>query len=288
MGRRVPGAPADDFRLFVAWHEAVGYKQMLHPCERVGNATSFTELRCPFDVHSLRSDEIGLGPYSGSYFALTVRDGEIVQASWTLEITEFSPQVWEPFEGWVRTAYPEDAAIMYGPEHTEESIQLWEQRTREYVEEGAPETDLSAEAGPALDYSDDAAWICRPGRDDVCAGSLDITLVSADGSTEVVEVPHAADAPVDCLYVYPTVSQDETQTSDLVPGEDEEIAATLIQAARFGSVCDVYVPVYRQLTLAELFGETLSARERRATPTGTCATRSSTTSRATARVGGSC
>jgi hypothetical protein len=256
VGWLVPGAPGDAFRLFVAWHEAVGYKQMLHPCERVGNATSFTELRCPFDVHSLRSDEIGLGPYSGSYFALTVSDGEIVQASWTLEITEFSPQVWEPFERWVRTAYPEDAAIMYGPEHTEDSIQLWEQRTREYVEEGAPESDLNAEARPAPDYADDAAWICRPGRDDVCAGSLDITLVSADGSTEVVEIPHTADAPVDCFYVYPTVSQDKASNSDLMPGEDEEIAATLVQAARFGSVCDVYVPVYRQLTLAELFGET--------------------------------
>ncbi len=113
--------------------------------------------------------------------------------------------------------------------------------------------DGSAEAAP--DYSEDDAWICRPGRDDVCAGSLDITMVSADGSTEVVEVPHAADAPVDCLYVYPTVSQDKMANSDLVPGEDEELAATLIQAARFGSVCDVYVPVYRQITLAALFGE---------------------------------
>jgi hypothetical protein len=108
---------------------------------------------------------------------------------------------------------------------------------------------------PAPDYSEDAAWICRPGRDDVCAGSLDITMVSADGSTEVVEVPHAADAPIDCFYVYPTVSQDKSASSDLVPGEDEEIFATLSQAARFGSVCDVYVPVYRQITLASLFGE---------------------------------
>jgi hypothetical protein len=80
-------------------------------------------------------------------------------------------------------------------------------------------------------------------------------MVSADGSTEVVEVPHAANAPIDCLYLYPTVSQDKAPNSDLVPGEDEELAATLRQAARFGSVCDVYVPVYRQITLALLLGE---------------------------------
>jgi hypothetical protein len=112
---------------------------------------------------------------------------------------------------------------------------------------------------PAPDYSEDAAWICRPGRDDVCAGSLDITMVSADGSTEVVEVPHASDAPIDCLYVYPTISQDRSATSDLVPGKDEETFATVSQAARFGSVCDVYAPVYRQITLASLFGEVSAA-----------------------------
>ncbi len=138
VGWRVPGAPGDEFRRFLAWWEAVGYKQMLHPCEQLASSTSGTELRCPFDVHSLRSDEIGLGPYSGSYWDLTVRDGEIVQARLTHNISEFSPQVWEPFERWVRSAYPEDAAIMYGPEDMGvESIQLWEQRTREYAEEAA-------------------------------------------------------------------------------------------------------------------------------------------------------
>jgi hypothetical protein len=263
LAQFVPGAPTDAFRLWVAWHEAVGWKQMLHPCEQLASSTSGTDLRCPFDLHSLRSDELGLGPYSGSAFLLRVRDGEIVQASWTLDIAEFSPQVWEPFQAWVSTAYPEDAAIMYAPAQTEVSNALWEQRTREYVEEvgraggaePAPEPEASAESGPAPDYSEDAVWICRPGRDDVCAGSLDITMVSADGSTEVVEVPHASNAPIDCLYVYPTVSQDKAASSDLVPGEGEEIVAALVQAARFGSVCDVYVPVYRQITLAALFGE---------------------------------
>jgi hypothetical protein len=185
---------------------------------------------------------------------------------------EFVPQVWDPFYAWVSTAYPDDAAIMFpggfsDPALTQESIPIWEQRTREYVEvvrraggvEPAPEPGASAEPVPAPDYSEDAAWICRPGRDDVCAGSLDITMVSADGSTEVVKVPHASNAPIDCLYVYPTISQDRSANSDLVAGEDEEIFATLSQAARFGSVCDVYAPVYRQITLASLFGEVAAA-----------------------------
>jgi hypothetical protein len=134
----VPDATVDDFRLLVALLEAMGYKQILHPCEQLASSTSGSELRCPFDYQFLRSDEIGLGPYSGSYWDLTVRDGEIVQASKTWGITEFSPQMWDPFARWVATNYPEDVEVMYtgnGGALTEDSIALWEERTREYVEQ---------------------------------------------------------------------------------------------------------------------------------------------------------
>jgi alpha-acetolactate decarboxylase len=88
-----------------------------------------------------RSGELGLGPFGGGSFELVVRDGKIVNASQYWEIEKFSPQVWEPFAKWVSTAHAEDAAVMYTAEShtnvrlTEESIRLWELRTREYVEE---------------------------------------------------------------------------------------------------------------------------------------------------------
>jgi len=153
--------PNDEFvdrlRLVTSLLEAQGYAQILHPCEELGSSGSpptssrplatITSLRCPFEFHSLRSDEIGLGPFSGSYFDLIVRtepgrDGGIVRASISLDIDEFSPQMWEPFTDWVYETYPDDAAVMYDVPHSlerlsEESIQLWEQRTREYVREMA-------------------------------------------------------------------------------------------------------------------------------------------------------
>ena len=49
-----------------------------------------------FAFHDIRSDELGLAAFSGSYFLLTVRDGEIVEASKTWATKDFSPQVWEP------------------------------------------------------------------------------------------------------------------------------------------------------------------------------------------------
>jgi hypothetical protein len=130
----------DDLRLLSSWLEATGYQQIVDPCEGVGNSASGT-IRCPFDFHALRSGEIGRGPFVGSSFDLVVRDGKIVHASQDWEIEKFSPQVWEPFANWVSTVHPKDAAVMYqddshsGVRLTEESIRLWELRTREYVEE---------------------------------------------------------------------------------------------------------------------------------------------------------
>jgi hypothetical protein len=134
------GGDVDQFRLVLSLHEAQGQKRTLDSCEEVDSSASVTNLRCTFDFHSLRSDEIGLGPFSGSYFELIVRDGEIAHVSEYLEIEEFSPQMWEPFADWVYEAYPEDAAVMYEEPRTlerltEESIQLWERHTRGYVEE---------------------------------------------------------------------------------------------------------------------------------------------------------
>jgi len=103
-------------------------------------------------------------------------------------------------------------------------------------------------------YDDPLVWICWPGVDDVCAENQDLTLVSADGSLEVVPFTHVDDAPVDCFYVYPTISGDVSPNSDLVPQEDQEVITTRSQAARYGSQCRVFAPVYRQNTLASLGG----------------------------------
>jgi hypothetical protein len=130
-----------ELRLLLSFFEATGYKQMLDSCKDLGSSVSGTSLRCTFDYHNFRSDEIGRGPFSGSSFSLTVHDGEIVQARMDLGIEEFSTQMWEPFASWVSKAYPEDAAVMYtdethsGVRLTEESIGLWERHTRGYVEE---------------------------------------------------------------------------------------------------------------------------------------------------------
>lgn len=131
----------------------------------------------------------------------------------------------------------------------------------------AAETTTTAPAGPLAyagyeseQYAGDENWLCRPGlADSVCDRDLDATVVEAGGATRLEPFVPAEDAPIDCFYVYPTISRDEGLSADLQPGEDEEVGAVLNQAARLGSVCDVYAPVYRQATLNAISGRTSGA-----------------------------
>jgi hypothetical protein len=114
-------------------------------------------------------------------------------------------------------------------------------------------------AGPAVDYSNPAHWLCRPGRADVCSTPLTSTVVApADGSlTRKTYAPDPA-APIDCFYVYPTVSREPTANADLTASPEVQHAAAE-QFARFSAVCRPYAPLYRQTTVAALDGRAQGA-----------------------------
>ena len=56
------------------------------------------------------------------------------------------------------------------------------------------------------------------------------------------------DAPIDCFYVYPTVSHEPTGNADWTIDSDLTFVA-VDQFARFGARCRLFAPVYRQFTL---------------------------------------
>jgi hypothetical protein len=101
------------------------------------------------------------------------------------------------------------------------------------------------------DYSKEATWLCLPGRRDVCSTPLPTTALNPNGygSTGLSNV--AKDPPIDCFYVYPTVSSDPAMNSDLNAGREEKLAAET-QFARFSSVCRPFAPIYRQMTVASI------------------------------------
>jgi pimeloyl-ACP methyl ester carboxylesterase len=102
---------------------------------------------------------------------------------------------------------------------------------------------------PPIDYGADASWICRPGADDACSGPITAFEVE-DGVASPSDSLPAADPPVDCFYVYPTMDLHlRGGLHDDLADTDGAIRATRLQAARLHEVCRVFVPVYRQVTL---------------------------------------
>ena len=101
------------------------------------------------------------------------------------------------------------------------------------------------------DYGDGKSWLCRPGRQDACAVDQSATIVAADGTLTREDWKANPNAPIDCFYVYPTVSTDPGGNSDMNAGPEEN-GVVRSQLARFASQCRVYAPLYRQATLTAL------------------------------------
>lgn len=101
--------------------------------------------------------------------------------------------------------------------------------------------------------ADKTVWLCQPGDPhDPCETSLVSTAVLPDGSQRPEGAPTPVATGLDCFYVYPTVSPQQTANADLTvqPAERDTAVA---QAARFSSVCRVWAPMYRQRTVHDLF-----------------------------------
>jgi hypothetical protein len=101
------------------------------------------------------------------------------------------------------------------------------------------------------DYGDSKSWLCKPGRHDACDVDLTTTIIDADGKLTRETWSADPNAPIDCFYVYPTVSTDQSVNSDM-NADPAELNVVRQQFARFGSKCKLYAPLYRQITLAGL------------------------------------
>jgi len=76
-------------------------------------------------------------------------------------------------------------------------------------------------------------------------------VVAADGKLSKETWSADPNAPIDCFYVYPTISTDPTPNSDM-NADPAELNVIKQQFARFASKCKPYAPLYRQVTLVGL------------------------------------
>ena len=103
----------------------------------------------------------------------------------------------------------------------------------------------------ATDYSQAANWVCRPGAETICERNLDALVLKPDGSKTVQAFTPDANAPIDCFYIYPTVSREQSPFADLTDSPEIQ-RITNAQVGRLSSHCRVFSPIYRQATLAHL------------------------------------
>jgi DUF3089 family protein len=107
--------------------------------------------------------------------------------------------------------------------------------------------------GPAR-ASASTVWLCKPGANpDPCRSSLQTTVYPVSGSPQIEKTKLPKRPPIDCFYVYPTVSQDPGTNADLSI-DPEEATVAHFQASRFSQRCRVFAPMYRQITLQAIFG----------------------------------
>ena len=133
----------DGLRIELDWNEAEGFKRIPGACQAQEAVEEGIVVRCPYDFHAIRSDELGLGPFTDNYIIFTVSNGSIVAVSEqpAFMTNGFSTLVWTPFSAWVVQNHPEDGPLLYldWPRNTsqrisEESIPVWDRLTREYVD----------------------------------------------------------------------------------------------------------------------------------------------------------
>ena len=111
-------------------------------------------------------------------------------------------------------------------------------------------TPAAAQTPNPVDYTSNANWLCLPNRSDICATPLATIDVNPSGyGARSSSVPAKA-PPIDCFYVYPTVSRDNGLNSDL--SMDQENGTAAAQFARFASVCRPFAPKYRQMTVGAI------------------------------------
>jgi Protein of unknown function (DUF3089) len=113
-------------------------------------------------------------------------------------------------------------------------------------------TSVTTSAGGSGSAPASTVWLCKPGMpDDPCAQSLATTAVTATGTTSTNAPKPTTSTSFACFYVYGTVSQEPSVNADLRRGK-AEIDSALVQATPFSPVCQVYAPIYRQVTAADL------------------------------------
>ena len=120
---------------------------------------------------------------------------------------------------------------------------------------GSADTGAGEDAGPRYSsetYAKDENWLCRPGgAGSRCKDAVEATEIGADNALTTVAPPAKVSSKTDCFYVYPTIDVLSPAGRVKDYANIEAIWATAkTQAEVFGNLCNVYAPLYHQVTIS--------------------------------------
>ncbi len=116
------------------------------------------------------------------------------------------------------------------------------------AETGTTTTTTSPATVPQTDAAG-TVWLCRPGlANDPCAGDISTTSVTATNDRTVTTETAEGNKRFNCFYLYPTASTELTVNSDLAV-QPAETSFAISQTAPFSNDCNVWAPMYRQITV---------------------------------------
>ncbi|HEU4319584.1 MAG TPA: hypothetical protein VFS66_05845 [Acidimicrobiia bacterium] len=127
-----------DWKSDLRFLEAAGFQILVGECTEATATDGAFAFNCAYGAHGLGSDQIGLGPFTGHVFRLVIEDGLVTRSDMGFTFTEFSEQMWWPFQAWVNENHEDEFAVLYVDpglsRQTDDAIVLWEQRVADYVE----------------------------------------------------------------------------------------------------------------------------------------------------------
>ena len=247
-----------EFRLATGFSSAIGEKVVLGDCVPVDSQAPAVTIRCDFEYAAQGSTELGLGPYPEGWTEVVFVDRKITSINGFIDFSEngFEVEIWDPYRAWMDATHAEDVPLMYadrgGSERanaTDESNELWQQRTREYIELRRTAERVAADflhafgafdAETAGGYLADGATTDAIVAEEVQDYRQAIALYQAWGYEQQIGTCQQVDATptalnVRCAFTYHLLGSNELGFG---PFEGSEFAVTVDNAS--GLITDVF------------------------------------------------
>lgn len=118
--------------------EAYSVEHFVQPCETTSTSALGARIECPFEYHARGSEQLGLEPFDASMFTVIVDDGEVrsFDALYGRDVNG-EADLRDDIGAWVEENYPGDWEVMdpsSAPEDEQRFIELWQERTQQYVD----------------------------------------------------------------------------------------------------------------------------------------------------------